>query len=450
MAKIAPFRGIRYNPNKVGDLSKVVSQPYDRIRYGLQDEYYNLHAYNIVRIIKGRQHESDTPDGENVYTRARDYLRAWLDAGYLLRDTEPALYVYHQTFTLPNGTERTRKAFITALELVEFDAGIVLPHERTLSGPKMDRLNLLRATETNFGQIFMLYPDAENRINALFDAAIAGREPNADVWELFEKDVRQQLWVITDPNVIAQVVAEMAPKHGLIVADGHHRYETALNYRAEMREKYSDAVASVATDVAANAGFNYRMVTLVSMDDPGLTILPTHRQIHSYRTKTTDQILVDAATYFEVTPLADRAALETALAQATPTDRHIGFYDGNYYLLRLKDPEIMAQIVPDRVEDWRMLDVSILHELLIERVMGISKERVATKENIDYHRNLALAISNVDEDRAQCVYIMNPTRMVEVKACSNKGAKMPQKSTDFYPKVITGLVAMAVRADERL
>jgi uncharacterized protein (DUF1015 family) len=234
VATIAPFRGIRYNVHKVGDLSKVVSQPYDRVRYGLQDKYYDLHPYNIVRITKGREFEDDTPE-RNVYTRARDFYQTWLDAGYLLRDTAPSLYVYHQTFTLPDGSERTRKAFIAALELVEFEEGIVLPHERTLSGPKADRLNLLRATETNFGLIFMLYPDPENQINTLFDAAIAGSLPDADVQELFEKDVRQQMWAIADPELIAQVVAEMAPKQGLIIADGHHRYETALNYRAEMQ-----------------------------------------------------------------------------------------------------------------------------------------------------------------------------------------------------------------------
>jgi uncharacterized protein (DUF1015 family) len=447
MAKIAPFRGVRYNAHKVGDLSKVVSQPYDRVRYGLQEQYYDLHPYNIVRITKGKQFEDDTPD-HNVYTRARDYYHIWLDAGYLLRDTAPALYVYHQTFTLPDGqgssqmTPLTRRAFIAALELVDFDEGIVLPHERTLSGPKADRLNLLRATAVNFGQIFMLYPDAENRINALLDAAIAGRPADADVHELFEKDVRQQVWVVTDPPTITAVLAEMAPKRGLIIADGHHRYETALNYRNEMRQKYPQA--------PANAGFHFRMVTLVSMDDPGLTILPTHRLMSNYTAKTTAQILAEAAEYFEVTPMPDREALQDSLAEATPTDRRIGFYDGSYHLLRLKDARFMAEAVPDRAEEWRMLDVSILHELLIERVMGISKERVEAKEDIDYHRDLDLALSEVDQGNALCAFIMNPTRMEEVRACSEKGEKMPQKSTDFYPKVITGLVAMAVGADERL
>ncbi|MCL7453182.1 MAG: DUF1015 domain-containing protein [Anaerolineae bacterium] len=442
MATVKAFHGVRYNPNKVDDLSKVVSQPYDRIRHGLQDQYYDLHPYNIVRITKGREQPGDHSGSEDVYTRARDYYRAWLDAGYLLRDTKPAFYVYHQTFTLPDGTELTRRAFVGALELAEFDEGIVLPHERTLSGPKVDRLNLLRATAVNFGQIFMLHPDPDNRVNAIFDAAIAGREPDIDVRELFEKDVRQQVWVVTDPEVLAQVTAEMAPKTGLIIADGHHRYETALNYRAEMREKYPNA--------PANAGFNFRMVTLVSMDDPGLTILPTHREMHDYEAKTTSQILDEAKQYFEVTAMDSRAALEEAMAQATPSDRRLGFYDGGYYLLRLSDPDVMTRVVPERAEEWRMLDVSLLHELMIERVMDVSKEKVEAKENIEYHRDLDLAIQRVDEGKAQCVFIMNPTRIEEVKACSAQGEKMPQKSTDFYPKVISGLVAMPVTPDDEL
>ncbi|MGD8623616.1 MAG: DUF1015 domain-containing protein [Anaerolineae bacterium] len=442
MATVKPFRGIRYNGNKIDDLSKVVSQPYDRVRYGLQEKYYDLDPYNIVRIIKGVEQPEDQPGGANVYTRAADYYRAWLDAGYLQRDARPAFYVYHQTFSLPDGTELTRKAFVGALELVEFDEGIVLPHERTHAGPKVDRLNLLRATQANFGQIFMLYPDAENRINAIFDAAIEGREPAADLRELFEKDVRQQVWVVDDPEVVAQVVAAMAPKTGLIIADGHHRYETALNYRAEMRAKHPDA--------PPDAGFNHRMVTLVSMDDPGLTILPTHREIHSYDAQTTEQILAKAAEYFEVRPVDDLAALQATMGEATLSDRRIGFYDGNYYLLRLKDLEVMARLVPDRAREWRMLDVSILHELLVEKIMGIDKEKVEAKENIEYHRDLDLALQRVDGGEAQCVFIMNPTRMQEVKACSQKDEKMPQKSTDFYPKVITGLVVMPVGVEEKI
>jgi uncharacterized protein (DUF1015 family) len=441
MATIAAFRGIRYNPNKIGDLSKVMSQPYDRIGPDLQQQYYDLHAYNITRLIKGKEYEHDRAD-HNVYTRAGEYYRTWLDAGYLLPETQPALYVYRQTFTLPDGQQRTRNAFLTAFQLAEFEEGIVLPHERTLSGPKADRLNLLRATALNFELIFMLYPDPQRRINTLFDDAVGSRPAEVDVHELFEKDVRQQMWVITAPDVLAAVAGEMAAKTGLIIADGHHRYETALNYRAEMRQKHPKA--------PARAAFNYALVSMVSMDDPGLVILPTHRLIHDYTAKAPGQILADAAEYFQVTPLPDRGALEAALSDATADDRRIGFYDGSYHLLRLKSAEIMERVVPDRAPEWRQLDVSILHELAIERVMGISKAQVEAKTYLDYFRDLNQALAEVDAGRATCLFILNPTRIVEVKACSDKGEKMPQKSTDFYPKMISGLVMLDVGANERL
>ena len=441
MATIAAFRGIRYNPNKIGDLSKVVSQPYDRIGPDLQEKYYHMHPYNITRLIKGKEYEDDRPD-HNVYTRAGEYYRTWLDAGYLLPETLPALYVYRQTFTLPDGRQRTRNAFLTAFQLAEFEEGIVLPHERTLSGPKVDRLNLLRATALNFELIFMLYPDPQRQIDTLFDKAIGGRPADVDVHELFEQDVRQQMWVITAPDVLAAVAGEMSTKTGLIIADGHHRYETALNYRAEMRKMHPTA--------PARAAFNYALVSMVSMDDPGLVILPTHRLIHGYGAKTPGRILADAAEYFQVTPVPDREALEAALSLATADDRRIGFYDGSYHLLRLKSAEIMSQVVPDRAAEWRQLDVSILHELLIERVMGITKQEVEAKTYLDYYRDLNPALAEVDAGRATCVFVLNPTRIVEVKACSDKGEKMPQKSTDFYPKLISGLVMLDVGANERL
>jgi uncharacterized protein (DUF1015 family) len=441
MANIRPFRGVRYNAHKVGDLSKVVTQPYDKIGPDLQDKYYDLHPYSIVHLIKGREFQDDAPD-HNVYTRAHEYCRAWLDAGYLLRDPAPAFYVYHQTFARADGAALTRKGFIAALELVDFSEGVVLPHERTLAGPKIDRLNLMRATAFNFELIFVLYPDPENRINALFDAAIANRPPDADVQELFEQDARQRMWAVSDPEVVARVMAEMGPKVGLIIADGHHRYETALNYRDEMRQKHPGT--------PGNAALNHAMISFVSMDDPGLVILPTHRLIHDYTSKTTAEILADAGAYFRVTELPNRAALEAALAEARPDDRRIGFYDGSYHLLRLKNLANMDQAVPDRSPEWRQLDVSVLHELLIERVMGISKAQVEAKTYIDYYRELDLALGDVDSGQALCVFIMNPTRITEVKACSDKGEKMPQKSTDFYPKMISGLVTMDVGVGERL
>jgi uncharacterized protein (DUF1015 family) len=440
MAVTKAFRGVRYNPERIDDLSLVISQPYDRVRHGLQEKYYAQSDHTIVKIIKGRELETDSDD-DNVYTRARDYLGAWLDEGVLMREDIPALYVLHQTFTLPDGQKYTRKAFTTALQITTFDEGTVLPHERTLSGPKVDRLNLARATETYFGSIFMLYPDEENRVNSIVDQAVQALTP-AVARELFENDVEQRFWVVRDPAVIAQVEAEMAPKVNLIIADGHHRYETAINYRDEMRAKYPDA--------PPNAGFNYRMVSLVSMSDPSLVILPTHRLIQSYTAKTSKQVIEDAGAYFDVMTVPDREGLEAALADATPDAPRIGFYDGDYAVFTLRNAQVMAEITPDRDPTWQMLDVSILHEVLIERVMGLSKESIERKENIDYLRDVGMGYGQVDQGEADFVFVMNPTRMDQVRDCTTTGAKMPQKSTDFYPKIISGLVAMPVGPDERL
>jgi len=440
MATFKPFTGIRYNPEKISDMAAVISQPYDRVRHGLQDEYYALSDYNIVRIIKGKEYETDN-EQENVYTRARAFLQKWLDEGVLMREERPALYVYHQEFTL-NGRTVTRKAVIGALELARFEEGIVLPHERTHAGPKMDRLNLTRATEAYFGTIFILYPDEQNRVDALLDAAVQ-RPPDVDVRELFEKDVRQKLWVVTDPEVLAAVQAEMSPKRGLIIADGHHRYETALAYRDEQRAKFPDA--------PPDATFNYLMVALVSMSNPGLVILPTHRLIFDYDRMTADEVLAKAAAYFEIEEVADRAALEAKMSAAVGETGRFGLATkGRFHFLKLKDVSVMDELAPDRAQPWRELDASILHKLLLERIMGIPEAQIDAMQGIEYLREPDLGYARVAEDEHAFLFIVNATRMEQVEACTAVGEKMPQKSTDFYPKVISGLVMLSVDANETI
>jgi uncharacterized protein (DUF1015 family) len=444
MATIKPFRGVRYNPDLAGDLSLVISQPYDRVRYGLQDQYYDQSPYNVVRIVKGRALPDDRPDqhaGPNVYTRARAYYDQWCAEGVLVQEPRPAIYVYHQTFAV-GGARMTRKGFVAALELSPFDAGIVLPHERTHAGPKVDRLRLLRTLEANLGQIFMLYPDPENRVSGLLDASIADRQPDVDATEMYESDVRQQLWAVTDADAIRAVQDEMACKRNLIIADGHHRYETALNYRDEMRARHPGA--------PADAAFNYRMVTLVSMDDPGLVILPTHREVFGAGTNPAE-VLARAEEGFEVTPAAD---LDACLAQMAEREAEhaFGLYaEGRYHVLALKDPaRIEGWIAGDRSLDWKSLDVSIAHKVLLERVAGLPAEELETQAILRYHRDPALAIENVDRGESDFVLLLNPTRIEQVKACAGHGEKMPQKSTDFYPKMVTGLTIMPVGTGERI
>ena len=441
MANIKPFKGIRYNLDKIENINTVISQPYDRVRYGLQDQYYDLSDYSVVRIIKGKEFGDDNTEN-NVYTRAKDFLNTWLKEGILVREKEPALYVYHQTFPLSNGGEVTRKAFITAFELAEFEEGVVLPHERTHAGPKIDRLNLTRATETYFGNIFMLYPDSENKVDALL-AKDLNREPDIQAKELHEKDVLHKVWVVTDKDVVDAVVAEMAPKRNLIIADGHHRYETALNYRNEQRQIFPKA--------PANAGFNYRMVAMVSMSNPGLTVLPTHRLIFGYKQKTNAEVLKRVKEYFTVEEATDRSALEAKMETSIGKVGQIGLATNDgFYFLTLKDQSIMAELAPKRVNTWRELDVSILHKLLLEHIMDISEEKIDKKENIKYLREPDMGYDQVREEKTAFLFILNATRIEQVTACTDVGEKMPQKSTDFYPKIVTGFAMLPVGTEERM
>lgn len=441
MATIKPFRAIRYNQEKIDTINHVISQPYDRVRYGLQDEYYNLSDFNITRIIKGKEFEGDN-ETENIYSRAKGYLNQWLTDGILIRENKPAYYVYHQIFPLPSGKKITRKAFICAFELADFDQGIVLPHERTHAGPKIDRLNLTRATETYFGNIFMLYPDPDNQIDTLFDQAI-NHPADIEAKELHEKDVLHQVWIVTDPQVINQVNQKMAPKTNLIIADGHHRYETALNYQDEMGKKYPDAPQS--------AGFNYRMVALVSMSNPGLTILPTHRLIFDYKKLSSNEILEKAGKYFQVEQLPDRTSLEEKLAHGVNQTGRIGFVSQEgFYSLKFTKPEIMEKLAPDRVQAWRDLDVSILHKLILSHIMDISEKAIDNLENIKYLREPDMGYDEVSKSDSSYLFILNATRIEQVTSCTEVGEKMPQKSTDFYPKIVTGFAMLPIGAQESL
>jgi uncharacterized protein (DUF1015 family) len=439
MATIRPFRGVRYDPASVGDLSQVVSQPHDRVRHGLQDQYYKLSPYNVARLIKGRTDAGDD-DLNNAASRALESYRAWLKQGVLKRDAAPSLYVVRQSFGMLDGSSRARLGVIAALELTEFDKGVVLPHERTLHRSMTERIALLRATSVNFGCVFVLYPGSD--LNGILASAIAG-PPAAEAHELHESGVLQQLWAVDDPEIVAAVVEEMAAKRGLVIADGHHRYETALQYRDEMRSRYPDA--------PADAAFNYRLVALVAMEDPGLVILPTHRLVRCGDYSCGAGLLQRAEQYFEVTALGGPAALQEALQEANgSSDPVFGFHDGRTVLLTLRDPKVMGDIVPDHTPTWRNLNVSVLHELFLERVVGLSKEEVATDGHIEFLRDAQMGYDSVARGDADFLAVMNPTRIEQVRDCSAAGERMPQKSTDFYPKIISGLVMFPVGAGERV
>ncbi len=444
MAIIKPFRAVRYNPHRVADLQAVVSQPYDKIDDALRDRYLALSPYNVVRLILNPPQPGDLAGGPNSYTRARDLYRQWLREGVLLREDRPAFYVYRQTFSI-EGQTLTRQGLIAAVELVDFDQGIILPHERTHSGPKEDRLRLLETMQVNTEQIFLLYPDPDNAINNLISGIIAGRAPDLDLVELGESDVRQQLWVLTDPATLIALQESMAPLRGLIIADGHHRYSTGLAYRGQQRRTHPDA--------PPEAAFNFIQATLVSMSDPGLVILPTHREICHFSDTSPTEVLRRAAEVFAVTPVPD---LVTCLEQvnAHPSGHVFGFYGGpgiGFHVLALKDAGQLDRLISEAHSPaWKSLAVSVLHKVLIERIAGVPTAGIEDQTMIRYHRDARTAVANIDAGHGNFAFFVSPTRLEQIKAVAVQGETMPQKSTDFYPKVISGLTMLPVSPEERL
>ena len=386
-------------------MANLVTQPYDKISPAMRTRYLSLSPYNLVRVILGERQPDDS-ETENAYTRAAAYLRDWIASGILAQDAEPGVFPYFQEFTVPDTGERlVRKGFIALGALEEYSAGIVHRHEHTLSGPKKDRTELLRATHAHFGQIFMLYPDPSRSIDALLDEA-AQQPPIAEITD--EYGVVHRFWKITDASRIQQVMADKK----LFIADGHHRYETALGtYRSNPDMPGADRV----------------MMTFVNMHSPGLKILATHRLVSGIPAETLpDGFLKAASAYFDIDEIASADALQTSWAERT--DRTIiGAAIGDR-LFRLEERTSRGA-----------LDVRILHETLLAKVLGISEEAVRDEQHLRYVRGIEPAVAEARQGAAQIAFLLKPTGIEQVASTSFGGGVMPQKSTDFYPKLLTGL-----------
>ncbi|MBN1312887.1 MAG: DUF1015 domain-containing protein [Anaerolineae bacterium] len=438
MAVIKPFRGIRYNPKLIEDMRAVISQPHDRIDRVRRQQYKDLSPYNIVRIIRVRTEEDrgSIPEGTSVYTRAQQHYEQWLEDGILIREPAPALYAHEQTFTIDDQTY-VRMGLLTALKLTDFEEGIVLPHEKTHSGPKADRLDLICTLPVSAEPIFVLYPDPENKINLQIQQAINSREPDIDTTEMHEHLVRQRFWAITDPVHIQAIQDEMASKRDLIIADGHHRYTTGLNYRRIQQQANPDA--------PADANFNYIAATLVSMDDPGLAILPTHREIRNFTATSPTEILERADSYFAIAQVPD---LKVCMEQVRADSRGYtyGFYGGpaiGFYTLSLRDTSLIYSMIDGgHSNEWKALTASVLHEILLEQVAEVPYSGIESREMIRYRRDPQHAVKSVDSGEANFAFFLSPTKMKDVQACVANHETMPQKSTDFYPKIIAGLAML--------
>jgi uncharacterized protein (DUF1015 family) len=426
MAEIFPCRGIRYNPERV-DLSEVVTQPYDKISPEMQEEYYRRSPYNIVRIILNKE------PGERRYDEAKKNLEHWLDEKILIRDEKPTIYAYYQDYQLEDGDRLTRKGFVALFKLSEYGKEI-LPHERTLKKPKEDRIKLMRATQANLGQVFVLYSDPERAINRILDQEIDSQEP-LEATDSFDPGTIHRLWPIQDEGALSGIVETMRDKT-LFIADGHHRYETALAYRDEMRAQNAECPGPET--------YENVMLTFVNMDDEGLTIFPTHRLIHKLEKLDPAELERKLSRYFELDRfrLTEREQLLKALQEKQSSGRHsFGLYFhgfGNYCLLTLRDEGVMDELVPDRSPEWRRLDVTICHWLLLDKILDIAPDEVEGK--VGYRRSAREALELVERGEEAAAVLLNPTKVEEVRRIAQNGERMPQKSTDFYPKMLTGLV----------
>ncbi|MGH9602934.1 MAG: DUF1015 domain-containing protein [Terriglobales bacterium] len=430
MAIIAPFRAWRYNGTRVR-FADVLTQPYDKITPAMQERYLNASLWNLVRIELGRGQPGDS-DSDNVYARAAACFREWRQQGVLLQDAEPSLYVYAQRFQAPGGgPERERSGIIALGRILDYEANVIFRHEQTHSGPKADRLSLLRATQAHFGQLFMLYSDPERALESRLKPA---GEPDTQL--LDEYGVCHRLWKVSDPALIEFARRSLADKK-LLIADGHHRYETALAYRNQRRAQSKDLPPDAPSEMV--------MMTLVNMESDDLVILPTHRVLFGLQDFHTEDLLRGAREWFDVSGAgALEASQASALLAAAGKEGKtmIAVTSGGAFLLRARS-EAVDRALHGISPRQRKIDVVLLHRLLLERVLGVSEEAVRALRNINYVRESAEAIQRVREG-AEVAFLMNPVTIPQLRDVAFAGEVMPQKSTDFYPKLLSGMAIYAL------
>lgn len=421
MAEIRPFRALRFNTRKAGNIQELTCPPYDIISEEQRNQYLKTNEHNVIRL--------ELPRGENPYEEAGSLLRQWEQQGVLKQDEQEGLYIYEEEFQAHGKTMRV-KGIICRVKLEEFSKGIVLPHEETLSKAKADRFQLMKATFCNFSQIYSLYMDPQHKTPDKINRLSQG-EPEVEMQD--SDGVIHRLWIVTDPQQIQEICGDFAQRK-LYIADGHHRYETALNFRDDCR-KQGIAKEGDAAD--------YVMMMLVDMENSGLVVFPTHRLVRGLSSFDETAVKEASREYFLVEDRADISTIEGELnALYQQGKKAFAFYTGKdrWTLLILKDMDAVRKLLPQVSAATQGLDVTVLHSLVLEKIFGIDKENMAQQINLTYTRDFQEAIASVQKKESQCAFILNPTRVTEIRDVAAAGEKMPQKSTYFYPKLITGLV----------
>lgn len=431
MADVVPFRALRYDIAKVGDLSEVVTPPYDVIDPRLQQRLHDANPHNFIRLELGRDEPGDDQT-RNKYTRAAELLDQWRRQGVLVPDSRPALYLHTQTFRTEYG-EHTRAGFLARVRVEPFGTGRIFPHEQTLPGPKKDRLALYRATGCNLSPVFALYPDPENLVLRAVEAGLRDRTPLEAVDHL---GVVHRLWPVHDEAAHTRVRGLMADKP-LFIADGHHRYETSVAYREALRAEGADL------DADPDHPANFALMMLVGMSDPGLLILPTHRLVSGLPGLRMERLAALLAPEFEVRPAqgpenawdeVERNGDQDVLAFGTVADNQ-------WCVARLRSDDTMDRLAPEHSADWRALGVSVLHVLVLKHLLAPEFPDTACR----YVHTLREVRDDVDARASDLVALVPPATMEHVAAIASRLEKMPAKSTYFYPKLLSGLVVNPIR-----
>lgn len=436
MAIVAPFKGLTYNLDALDDLSRVVAPPYDVISEDEQGTFYQADPFNVIRLILGKKKIGDS-DWDNRYTRSADQFRLWEADDILVRSDRPSIYITSLTYDPGDGgATRIRWGLIVLVRIEEEGSGVILPHEKTFSAHKEDRLKLMKASSAQFSQVFGLYEDSENKVARHVKHVI---EAPPEISFDFKDGTSHQMWTVQDRSIINKVSESLRDK-SIFIADGHHRYETSRNFRNTMRARYGLR--------PSNRSYEYVMMYLTNMDDAGLTILPSHRLIKRCADFQLDPFLEAISQWFELTLLPSSDVKKTLqdikerLEEKGRATSAIGFRhhgERRTYMFQLK-PGMRDRMDEAIHPSLKKLDVLVLSRLVLQKILGFSKRDMDDEEKFHYQSDMGKALSMVDSGAYQMAFLLNPTKMEHIKEVANHSLVMPRKSTYFYPKTLTGLV----------